>query len=420
MKKAGRMALAVWGLLLCQALGGCSAREFLTEIPREYALTGGEAAEEQAGTQTEEKAGTQAEEKAGTQAERVSFLEEGFWRYAYGTLTEAEAVWYRDIEEILGRFGEKERLSGEGLALGLTGEDISRIFQCVMNDHPELFYVDGYSYVTYTRGNALTGIEFSGNYNVDYGTGLKRRAEIREAAAEALEGISRDAPDYEKVRYVYEWVITSTDYNLEAEDNQNIYSVFINHSSVCQGYAKAAQYLLNSLGVDCTLVQGTVYTGERHGWNLVRVDGSFYYMDTTWGDASYRMEETEEGRQQGMPEISYEYLNITTEELLRTHTLDVQLSVPECTAVEANYYRREGALFSEYDREQLQALADRAAAQGKNSIALKCRDEGCYEEMTKALIEGQEIFRYLETDGGSVAYARNERQLSLTFWVTNQ
>lgn len=412
MKNAGRMALAVWGLLLCQTLGGCSAREFLTEIPRDYALAGGEAVQEQVVIQTEEQ--------AGTQPERESFLEEGVWRYAYGTMTEAEAVWYRDMEKILGRFGEKERLSGEGLAMGLTGEDISRIFQCVMNDHPELFYVDGYSYVTYTRGETLTGIEFSGNYNVDYETALNRRAEIREAAEEALEGISPEASDYEKVRYVYEWVITSTDYNLEAADNQNIYSVFINHSSVCQGYAKAAQYLLNSLGVDCTLVQGTVYTGERHGWNLVKVDGSFYYMDTTWGDASYRMEETEEGRRQGMPEVSYEYLNITTEELLRTHTPDEQLSVPECTAWEANYYRREGAAFSEYDREQLQALADKAMAQGQTSITMKCLDAWCYEEMSGALIEGQEIFRYLEPDGGSVAYARNERQLSLTFWVTNQ
>ena len=31
----------------------------------------------------------------------------------------------------------------------------------------------------------------------------------------------------------------------------------------------------------CTLVQGTVDTGEAHAWNLVQIDGTFYYTDCT-------------------------------------------------------------------------------------------------------------------------------------------
>lgn len=364
---------------------------------------------------------TQASGESGE--ETVSFLWEGasfVSHFAFDSLTDAQKQWYRDIEKSLGAMEETVRLSQEGIEAGLDETCIDQIFQCVLIDHPELFYVEGYTYTKYERGGSLLAIDFSGTYSMDSQSALTRKEAIEAGAAVYLSGIAAESSEYEKVKYVYETLIRNTDYDLNSVDNQNIYSVFVNHLSVCQGYAKAAQYLLNRLGVECTLVMGTVDTGEGHAWNLVKVDGSYYYVDATWGDASYRLESPEGVEDAYMPDINYDYLCVTTRELLRTHTLGGVVPMPECTAVEANYYVREGALFTSYDREQMKALFDRAASQGKSDVTVKCSDSACFQEILSALIEGQEIFDYLSSESGTIAYAHNEKQLSLTFWVTNE
>lgn len=422
MKKRIRdFTFSLWMVLLCIWLTGC-ADGFLDEIPRDFTAQWGE---------TEESAEAVASPEPPPEEEEipeVSFLMEEAFSYACESLNETERIWYHDIEQILGSFGEGKRLSQSGLAGGLDDTDIDKIFQCVLSDHPELFYVEGYSYIKYARGEKITAIEFSGTYNVELEDALTRREEIEAAAEELLAGIAADASDYDKVKYVYDTLIRNTDYDLEAPDNQNIYSVFVRHFSVCQGYAKATQYLLNRLGIECTLVLGTVETGEGHAWNLVKVDGEYYYLDTTWGDVSYRTEDMpgseeaslEEGMKISMPEINYDYLNVTTEELLRTHSIGGEVPMPFCTATAANYYVREGALFTTYDREQMEALFQKALESGQTDITIKCADAACYEEVLTELIEEQEIFDYLSDEESRIAYAQNEKQHSLTFWVTNE
>lgn len=412
---------------LCATLCGCQGIELLDEIPKDFSWK--QTSEEDCASAENEnfsdgegqrESGADSDGQGDSAPEQESLrLWEGADTYARSSLTETELLWYQDIERILGGLLEEQRLSEEGLAKGLGEEDIDGIFQCVMNDHPELFYVEGYSYTKYTRGDKVTSITFSGNYNADAETVDKKAQEITSAAERILAQIPPDASDYDKVKYVYDTLIRETDYVMDAPDNQNIYSVFVNHASVCQGYAKAAQYLLNRMGVECTLVLGTVETGEGHAWNLVRIDGSYYYMDPTWGDASYQMEEGA-GEQSAMPEINYDYLNVTTEELLRTHTIGGDVPMPACVATEANYYVKEGALFEDYDAERLSDLFAAMQEEGREDITIKCADETCYEEMLKNLVDEQEIFTFLQDIGNRIAYARNDTQLSLTFWVTNE
>ena len=346
---------------------------------------------------------------------------------------QAEAAGYRDLysmdavkagDKVYATWMEKSialfHVGSEPLEQGMDEQDIDKVFQCVLIDHPEIFYTTGYTYTKYSRGEKTVGIDFAGTYDQTKEEAVARAEAIRSVTAEWLSGMEEAASEYDKVKAVYEAVIFSTNYDLSAADNQNIASVFLGGASVCQGYAKATQYLLNHLGVMCTLVQGTVDTGEAHAWNLVQVDGDYYYVDTTWGDASYRMENGSE--QRSLPEINYDYLCVTTEDLLRTHRIEAVIPMPECTATEANYYVREGSYFTSYDHEQMQAVFDRAIEGGRTEVTIKCADELCYQEICHALIDEQEIFSYMQIQGNSntVTYAQNGKQLSLTFWVTNE
>lgn len=421
MCKRGKSRVVLLAFLLSTVcLTSCSSEKLLSEIPQTMQIVQEESVKismaEAESIQKSENVEAVSEAETETE-EKVSLLEDGS-DYAYNSLSPEEQIWYLDIEAALGSMAEKVRLSDAGLEVGLDEHHIDKIFQCVLNDHPEIFYVDGYTYTKYSRGDKTVGIVFDGKYQNTMEEAILRKEEITQAAQVILSGIDMQASEYDKVKYVFETLIRNTEYDLNAADNQNIYSVFVGGASVCQGYAKATQYLLNHLGVECTMVQGTVDNGEGHAWNLVQVDDSFYYVDTTWGDASYRLEDGMDMQQ--MPEINYDYLCVTTEQLLRTHTLESIVPMPECIDVVANYYVRQGALFTEYNREQMQQLFDRTAESGKTDVTVKCADGACYQEIKSALIEGQEIFDYLPEGELTVSYAHNDKQLSLTFWVTNQ
>ena len=407
----GRFKKLYIALFMLLFLTGCSSEEILSEVPQTIVLPE---------AQIDSLPGQEAEETTAESdnTESCSLLEEGGSRFAYESLDAQEQIWYEEIEQALGEMTDTVKLSTEPIGQGLDEQDIDRIFQCVLIDHPEIFYTTGYTYTKYSRGDRTVGIDFAGTYSLPREEAVNKAEEIRERASEWLSDIPSDASEYDKVKAVYEKIIFSTDYDLNASDNQNIASVFLGNSSVCQGYAKATQYLLNHLGVMCTLVQGTVDTGEAHAWNLVRVDGDYYYVDTTWGDASYRMEDG--SGQEELPEINYDYLCVTTQELLRTHCIESVVAMPECTATQANYYVREGVYFTSYDAEQMQSIFDRAWESGRTEITLKCADEECYREICRVLIDEQEIFSYMPENSSTIAYAQNGKQLSLTFWVTNE
>lgn len=331
--------------------------------------------------------------------------------YAFNELTEEEQTVYIEILWTLLGFHENVMISS------IDYEEISRVFQCVLNDHPEIFYVDGYTYTQYTLGDILKKITFTGTYRMDREEAAGRQSQIDNYVNQCLSGITAGADEYETVKYIYEYLIDHTEYDAAVEDNQNICSVFLSGRSVCQGYAKAMQYLLQQAGMQATLVLGKVSEGEGHAWNLVRIDGEWYHVDTTWGDASYQAVGGTSYPEKKMPTINYDYLCVTTEQLCKTHTIDNVVELPQCVSMKANYYVREGLYFVSLDKEQLADIFRDGYEKGNAYVTLKCASAQIYRQMQDMLIMEQEIFHYLDCPDGVVSYTDNEEQYSMSFWL---
>ena len=64
---------------------------------------------------------------------------------------------------------------------------------------------------------------------------------------------------------------------------------------------------------------------DNHEWNLVCLDGNWYYTDVTWDDQDEF--------------LFYAYFNITTKQLEENHTItEFREYLPNATASENNYF----------------------------------------------------------------------------------
>lgn len=345
--------------------------------------------------------------------------------YAYSMLDDTEKEIYKEIFSVLINLEEDAELS-------TTDTDvIDHAFKAVLVDHPEIFYVKGYSINKYMLGTELKKITLTGAYTMDDKSVKAKQKEVEAYVERALSGIDDNASDYEKIKYVYEYLIKNNSYDMNAENNQNILSVCENGRTVCQGYAKMNQLLLGRLGVFATIVNGvavnssfkeedgTIHNMEgsdwgSHVWNIVKADGDYYNVDVTWGDASFRLS-NETGDYVTAPEISYDYLCVPDAMLLDTHSPQPVVKMPPCTGMQDNYYVREGLYVKDIDKGMLTKAFKNAYDRGESSISLKAADQKTYDSLKHYFVDEEAIFDYIVST--SVKYVEYPQRLTITIYL---
>lgn len=348
--------------------------------------------------------------------------------YVYGTLDAADQEKYRIVYDSLVNCS-KHAFPTDNL------NEIRRIEDCVMADHPE--FADCAALVN-TQGGFFTPAYVAGVALADEEQQSVMQAQIDEASRACFEGIVVSADDYTKVKHVYEWLAENTSYGKEYADRdddrviikatgsesftldagssiyrdhgQTVYNALVEKRAVCGGYARAFQYLLQQLGIECTYVSGTALD-DLHAWCLVKLDGDYYYIDPTWGDPEY---DDYWDLMQTNQNLDYRYFAVTSDDIAHTHVADDAFALPLCWAIADNYYVREGLFFSTADAARF-GYALREALQNDRSVSIRCASQDVYDELFYDWVETGEIGRYSPT--GSYQYAGDESGLlTITIW----
>ncbi|RKJ67913.1 hypothetical protein D7Y06_03825 [Roseburia sp. 1XD42-69] len=397
-----RTFLSVLSALLFLQLWGCSTKEFAETFSRIENSIKEEIGSEYRGAEDTQAVWEDADiEKKPEEETKVSLAENFGVNYAYSTLDEETRIVYDEVLDAILSHEEEVSVSTVDTKI------LENAYKAVCADYGGLFWVSGYVYTQYTRGGKLVGMDFTPKYTMSHEERIGIQEQIDDSVEELLAGISVSNSDYEKAKYVFEILIQNVDYDASMENNQNIISVFLSRATVCQGYACATQYLLNKLGVPSTIVTGTA-EGESHAWNLVRLDGNYYYMDTTWGNSRYLDDSSQIEKY-----VNYSYLAVTSEEISRTHVLDSSFPLPECTSMENNYFVREGKYFTEWNPENVGSLFAQAWSQGGGGMSVKFSSPELYQQAIQYFIADQHIADYCEKIS-SIYYLEDPEQYVLT------
>lgn len=250
---------------------------------------------------------------SGETGEGLSFSAEEYPYYQM--LSENQQSVYRQIyanaQNLTEKFAPEKTVSAS---------DVKIAFEAVIGDHPEMFWLEtGYSSKYLANGQCVE-IDLKYNSTADDLESAKQRFDA--AAQNLITGAASLDSNYEKEKYVHDALASAVTYDLTADMNQSAYSALVNGKSVCAGYARAYQYLLQQLGIPCYYCTG--YSGGDHAWNIVKLEDGYYNVDVTWDDAAA---------------IRYDYFNKTDADFASTHVRqNLSVYLPACNGTA---YRQE-------------------------------------------------------------------------------
>lgn len=174
--------------------------------------------------------------------------------------------------------------------------------ETLIYENPEIFYLNATSmYINIEKVIKITSTKY--NVYIDNGSkpnylaeGFNSKEDIDtyqtkiEKVRDYIVKNIKDKNDYEKIKLTHNYLRDTINYESTISKNNiyDIYGALVLRECVCEGYAKAFQYIMNEVGIDNVIVIGTGTNSmgktENHAWNYVKLDKKWYAVDVTWDD----------------------------------------------------------------------------------------------------------------------------------------
>lgn len=256
----------------------------------------------------------------------------------------------------------------------LNGEQLSTLFFQLRLDHPEIFYVVGYS----CRG--CIGAE-TWEFLPDYMFQKQKIREHQKALNARLERVLRPARDWkesERERYIHDFILDSVQYDkLEKPYSHEIIGPLTNGVGVCEGIAKTVKLLCDALEIPCMIpISDRDRTnGEKylHAWNILTIGGKRYHMDATFDNTLSRG---------GVKR--YDYYNLSDEKIFRDHRA-LLYPAPQCTDGDHFWYKEQKLSFTK--AEDVEKRIDQAIRKKKEIYVFHWRGGYLTREILRSLCE---------------------------------
>ena len=210
-----------------------------------------------------------------------SFKGAGTYNY-YDILTDAEKQAYNDIA---GAIAEDPSTQTINVSVKDT-KSVYRAYCAVVLDHPEYVWLYGLSITTSSAWDycKLTLKCCDGQSLETAESSLKAvNDKVNEITSLAVKNGCKSK--YAKAKFFAEYLCDNVTYNDAAANSKkgancwNAYGALINGSGVCESYAEAFKLLCDNSGIPCSIM-----VSNSHEWNYVKMDGDWYYVDSTWMD----------------------------------------------------------------------------------------------------------------------------------------
>ena len=179
-----------------------------------------------------------------------------------------------------------------------TNQKISDLFLDVAREN-DYFYYGQYGSAridtTYNPDKSKDGKTYieKAKFDVRYRVGVDMEYSITEFVKDWVsENIAPSLTEYAKVKAIHDYIVKKNFYNKgdrnEESGGVSIYhpaSIIYGNGGVCNAYATLFDLMAKEAGIETRFLTGkSLKNGEDHMWNMVKIMGNWYHIDTTWDD----------------------------------------------------------------------------------------------------------------------------------------